>query len=251
MQAVIVEQTPHKFAFFSKGKEGYGERLAGQAVVGAAYHGGILELDFDADMLYFFDGACPRYFAPEEAPKKHQLLVEFTDGSGFSVSVQMYGGLYLEKRNACDHVHYRTALAKPNPLGDAFTYEYFRGLYKDTGKKMSVKAFLATEQRIPGVGNGVLQDVLWRAKLNPRADMKTVTEAEFAALYDALRSTLSEMAALGGRSTERDFFGKRGGYAPVLCKDTLSMPCPRCGGTIVKEAYMGGAVYFCPDCQRR
>ncbi|MFO7935831.1 MAG: zinc finger domain-containing protein [Bacteroidales bacterium] len=25
--------------------------------------------------------------------------------------------------------------------------------------------------------------------------------------------------------------------------------CPNCGDAIVKEAYMGGAVYFCPVCQ--
>jgi formamidopyrimidine-DNA glycosylase len=26
--------------------------------------------------------------------------------------------------------------------------------------------------------------------------------------------------------------------------------CPKCGGTIVKEAYLGGAVYYCPVCQK-
>ena len=26
-------------------------------------------------------------------------------------------------------------------------------------------------------------------------------------------------------------------------------PCPVCGEPIVKEAYLGGAVYYCPGCQ--
>ena len=26
-------------------------------------------------------------------------------------------------------------------------------------------------------------------------------------------------------------------------------PCPACGGSIIREAYMGGNVYFCPNCQ--
>lgn|GEM_PF-2077218 len=30
------------------------------------------------------------------------------------------------------------------------------------------KAFLATEQRIPGLGNGVLQDILWTARIHPK-----------------------------------------------------------------------------------
>jgi hypothetical protein len=32
-------------------------------------------------------------------------------------------------------------------------------------KKLSLKALLATEQRIPGLGNGVLQDILFKARM--------------------------------------------------------------------------------------
>ena len=57
----------------------------------------MVELDFAEDMLYFSDGAYPRYFAVGKAPKKHQLLLEFEEGDGFSVSVQMYGCMRLER----------------------------------------------------------------------------------------------------------------------------------------------------------
>ena len=134
---------------------------------------------------------------------------------------------------------------------DGFSYEYFRSLYPEADAKMSVKTFLATEQRIPGIGNGVLQDILWHAGLDPRCDMRSVTDAEFHALYDALRKTLRAMCAAGGRNTERDFFGERGGYACVLSRETLGTLCPKCGGTIEKTAYMGGTVYFCSGCERR
>ena len=58
------------------------------------------------------------------------------------------------------------------------------------------------------------------------------------------------MTDLGGRDTEKDFFGNTGGYKTILSKNTVQNPCPDCGGAIFKEAYMGGAVYFCPVCQK-
>jgi len=60
----------------------------------------------------------------------------------------------------------------------------------------------------------------------------------------------TNMTYLGGRDTERNFFGHNGGYKTLLSKNTVKTPCPNCGNLIVKEAYLGGAVYFCPSCQK-
>ena len=57
------------------------------------------------------------------------------------------------------------------------------------------------------------------------------------------------MTAKGGRSTEKDLYGKPGGYASVLTAKTLALPCPACCGAITRAAYMGGNVYFCANCQ--
>ncbi len=250
--SVEVEQTPHRFAFFSDCKERYDALLRGQTVRGACGHGGIVELDTDELMLFFSDGAYPRYCAPgTPEPRKRQLLVRFDDGSALSVSVQMYGYIGLSAPALCEHAYYRSSADKPDALSAAFSLPYFLGLMPDGGAKLSVKGFLATEQRIPGLGNGVLQDILWNARLDPRRDVRTLSKDELAALYHWVRDTLSAMCAAGGRATECDFFGKPGGYAQRLCKDTLGTPCPRCGTPIEKAAYMGGAVYFCPLCQRR
>lgn len=116
---------------------------------------------------------------------------------------------------------------------------------------MTIKAFLATEQRIPGLGNGVLQDILWNAGFDPRYDMKNMQEKDFELLYKVVKETLSEMYALGGRDTERDLFGNKGGYITRLSKNTVGESCPRCNMEIQKANYMGGTVYFCSQCQRR
>jgi len=51
---------------------------------------------------------------------------------------------------------------------------------------MSAKAVLATQQRIPGLGNGVLQDVLWRAGVHPKRKLGTVSAAGREKLYGAV-----------------------------------------------------------------
>jgi formamidopyrimidine-DNA glycosylase len=53
----------------------------------------------------------------------------------------------------------------------------------------------------------------------------------------------------GGRDTEKDLFGDYGGYVTKASKNTLGNPCKRCGEPIVKEAYLGGVIYYCPKCQ--
>jgi formamidopyrimidine-DNA glycosylase len=77
-----------------------------------------------------------------------------------------------------------------------------------------------------------------------------LSELEKRDLFHSLKITLKKMTDLGGRDTEKDLFGKIGGYKTILSKNTLDLPCPKCSGKIEKESYMGGAVYFCPNCQK-
>jgi formamidopyrimidine-DNA glycosylase len=115
---------------------------------------------------------------------------------------------------------------------------------------LSAKAFLATEQRIPGLGNGVLHDILWTARIHPRRKLATLSDDKMGRMYDAVKSVLPAMAEQGGRDTERDLFGQPGGYKTILSKHTLGTPCPVCGSTIQKATYLGGSIYFCPACQK-
>ena len=114
---------------------------------------------------------------------------------------------------------------------------------------MSAKAFLATDQHFPGIGNGVIQDILFNAKINPRTQISTLTDKEKDSLYSCTVETLSKMEKSGGRNTEVDIYGKNGTYKTLMSKETYSKPCPICCSSIVKETYLGGSVYYCPNCQ--
>ena len=162
----------------------------------------------------------------------------------------MWGSLfcYPQGEKGSFEDYYR-ARERPSPLSDQFDRAYFATLFGDETAKLSAKAFLATEQRIPGLGNGVLQDILWTARIHPRRKMAELSAEEIDGMFNAVVSVLRKMTAQGGRDTERDLFGYPGGYRTVLSRNTVGKPCPACGAMVKKEAYLGGSIYYCPGCQ--
>lgn len=248
---VKILQSPHRFAFFKGDVDSYPDMLEGQTIKEAHYVGGMLEIDTEDTMIVFADGLTPRYYTDQkDFPGKHQFALYFDDETALICTIRMYGIIHVYPKGADDDGYYASSSSKPDPLSEEFTYGYFRNLYPE-GRKLSAKAFLATEQRIPGLGNGVLQDILWDAGIDPRFPMAKATEEDFRTLYASVVGMLRKMCEEGGRDVENDLFGRPGGYISQLSKKSLGEPCMRCGTEIQKAAYMGGTVYFCEKCQRR
>lgn len=248
---VIVLQSPHKFAFFWGEKDDYPELLEGKKITGATNYGGMLQIELEDMILVLSDGAYPKYYENNQLPKKSQLLIKFDDDTAIGVSIQMYGGIGVSKKDDCQEPYYISSSTKPSVISDTFTFEYFKQLYdKNRDRKISAKAFLATEQRIPGLGNGVLQDILYQAGIHPKCSIASFTEEELNKLYHVIVDTIKQMCEQGGRDTEKDIFGHAGGYQTWLSKRTVWTPCTKCGYEIRKSAYMGGTIYFCEHCQR-
>jgi formamidopyrimidine-DNA glycosylase len=252
--SVVAASSPHKFAWYYGDPAEYQNTLKGNQILSAMAVGGMVEVKTTYATLLFHDGASIRYLnSLADAPAKHQLLIIFSDCSGLVSSVQMYGGLYCWPDTVdLDYIYYQVAREKPSPLDKSrFTQEYFESLlFLEDVQKISLKAALATQQRVPGLGNGVLQDILWNARLSPKRKVNTLSKPEFDALYQSTTNTLMEMTHLGGRDTEKDLFDQPGGYEVVMSARNNGSPCPNCGTAIRKEAYMGGSVYFCPTCQQ-
>jgi len=248
---VIAGLSPHKFAWYHGNPKDYEGLLRGKIIDTAVARGGMVEIKASDAVLLFSDGVVLRFYVrDEQRPQKNQLLIDFEDATAISASVQMYGGLWCFKQGEFHNPYYDAAKSKPSPLSDEFDRAYFDRLITSSDvQKLSAKAFLATEQRIPGLGNGVLQDVLFNAKIHPKKKVNTLSEKDKQVLFNAIKSTLSTMIAQGGRDTELDIFGHSGGYKTILSKNTVNKPCPVCGMMIRKEAYMGGSIYFCESCQ--
>jgi formamidopyrimidine-DNA glycosylase len=243
----------HKFAFASGTPEAYEALLAGKRVGEARGHGNAIMMPLDPGQILVLGGGGERILYHERGaklPKKYHLLLRFDDGTALTVTVQGWGNvLLLPEADAAQHPHVQAE--RITPLSKAFTPAYLEELLDqvDAGSKASVKYVLVSEPGVWGIGNGCLQDILYHARIHPKRRVVDLDAQERQALYDAIQETLSEMVAQGGRESERDLYGARGGYVRILDSKSAGTPCPACGTAIEKASYLGGTIYFCPTCQ--
>jgi len=251
--AAMRGNAPHKFAFYTRAAEEYAEILKERRIGPARGHGGLILIPAEPEYLLAVGGGGERIALHRDErtlPKKHQLLLHFTDGVYLTVTVQGWGAAMLFHDS---EVPGHAWVGKPgvSPVSDAFTYEFFEGRFGELKENdpSSVKFFVISKPGVWGVGNGCLQDILFRARIHPRRRALDLSEGERRALHAAIRDTLQQMVALGGRDGEIDLFGQPGGYTRILSSETAGKPCPECGTPIEKIQYLGGASYFCPRCQ--
>lgn len=254
IESSIYMDSPHKFAFGehygrkSHTPEEYENILNGKTIGQVTADGSWILVSLEPGyMLKLGEGGERILFHQSEdtLPEKHQLLLHFVDESYLTVSVQGWGlvAIYQRPKDA------PRSSGKISPLSDAFTFEHFQGLFGETIDRKSIKSFMISEPGISGVGNGYLQDILFRARIHPTRKNADITEAEKRALYDAIREILKQAVELGGRDTERDLYNNRGGYPKILDRTKLGQPCPECGAPIQKIKYLGGSCYLCSSCQ--
>lgn len=248
---VINATSLHKFTFYNGDSSVYPQILTGRKIEGISGYGAFVDVMMDDEThLLIGDGTNMRFYpAGTPKPAKHQQLIVLDNGDFLVFTVAMYGCIYAFQ-GEFENSYYQGSMHKLNPLDEGFNEEYFEGMINRLKKDIPVKALLATEQRIPGLGNGVVQDILFQAGIHPKRKVSTLTDLEKSDLLYSIKGTLTQMTEAGGRNTEKDFFGNWGGYKVILSKNTYKDPCPNCGHEIIREAYLGGTVYYCPECQR-
>lgn len=245
--------SPHKFAFYTRSAEEYERILAGRTVGQAVARGSSIVVSLEPEYLLVLGEGGERILLHDSEatlPKKRQLLLRFEDGSALTVSVSGWGAAQLFTWPELE-AHPYAGRVGVSPLEAAFTFDYFDGLFGTLGPDdpASVKAFVISKPGVYGVGNGYLQDVLFRARIHPRRPARLVDADERRVLYDAIRETVSAAVALGGRDSERDLYNQPGCYHRILDSTAVGQPCSVCGAAIEKIQFLGGSAYFCPCCQ--
>ena len=248
---VTANVNPHAFAWYTGDPAEYHSRLVGKTIT-ASYPGteytnaAYTEIVCD-DALLAISTTIAYHDKTVTLPPKHHLMIEFTDGSRLTCTVHMWGAMYCYDISASANIE--GYIKTPSPLEPEFDINYFTRLFSGVKPTTTVKGLLTTEQRIPGIGNGVLHDILFNAKVHPKIKIGELTSNETEAVFNSIKSTLYNMTAQGGRNTEKDLFGSYGGYRTILSAKTKRKPCTVCGNNIERETFLGGNIYYCPTCQ--
>ncbi len=246
--------TPHKFVWYNRSPAEFAARTSGKRVADAWARGKWLFIPLVPDHVLLFGecGGRVLYHPPgSKEPARYHLRLAFEDGSSFTATTQMWGAMELHGNGSERDRKYIKDM-RTTPVDPGFTLKYFNSLVEAVAGegKRSVKGLLTQDQLIPGLGNAIAQDIMFRARLHPRHPLETLGKDLHRDLYDAIIKTVREIVTRGGRSDEHDLHDRPGGYQRIMDSKAAGQPCPECGDKIAKIQYLGGACYFCPTCQR-
>jgi formamidopyrimidine-DNA glycosylase len=244
--------SPHKFVWYNREPEEFAELVRGRVVGSARVRGRFLMVDLEPGYVLTLGECGGRILFNEPGrgwPAKYHLSLAFTDRSFLTVTTQMWGAMELHQAGQELEGRY-TRNMRPTPVDPEFTPEYLSALIRseECGNR-SAKGLLTQDQLIPGLGNSIAQDILFRAGLSPKHPVRDLSGMEVRALHRVIAELVAEVSARGGRNDEVDLFGNPGGYARVMDRNAVGRPCPRCAGEVKKIQYLGGACYFCTRCQ--
>ncbi|UOQ64607.1 DNA-formamidopyrimidine glycosylase [Hymenobacter volaticus] len=120
-------------------------------------------------------------------------------------------------------------------------------------KKPMIKPLLLDQGITAGLGNWIVDEVLFQAKIHPERRAHTLSSKEFKALHAAIQLVLT--TAIQHEATYRHFPASFLIHAREW--DDSATPgtdahtfCPRHPKTLIDKGYVGGrATYHCPRCQ--
>lgn len=108
------------------------------------------------------------------------------------------------------------------------------------GRRAPLKAVLLDQRAVAGLGNMLVDEVLWWSDLDPRRPADELSPDEIVALAQAVRRRLPIMLRRGGSHT--------GTLSPEVRR--AGGRCPRCGGDLVRSRVGGRTTIRCSVHQR-
>ncbi len=245
--------TPHKFVWYNRTPAEFEALTQGKTIGPATSKGKWLFVPLEPGYVLLLGECGGRVLyhpAGSPIPKKFHLHLLFGDGTSLTATTQMWGAMELYEKGQEQHRQYLRDM-RPTPCEPEFTLDYFSALVDrlKLAEKRSVKGLLTQDQLIPGIGNAIAQDILFKAKLHPRHPIDDLSQSQIRGLYRAIVKTVEQVTKRGGRCDEYDLYGQLGRYTRLMDKNAVGRPCPECGRKSEKSQYLGGACYFCAHCQ--
>jgi formamidopyrimidine-DNA glycosylase len=228
------------------------ELVAGKTITGLLRHGPFLKFnlgEFDLVMHLMLAGRL-RLTGPREGSVVPRALpftafsLELEDGLSLHYGDEKsMGKVYLCPAGSYDKIpgYLSQGIDVTTP---AFSFEAFTELIMK--KRCQARVFIMDQTCLSAIGNAYADEILFEAKIHPKAPCYSLGPDRRRALYDAVRSVLAwgiDEVAKAGLPLEdkaRDHMRVRG---------RAGEQCPRCGQIIRRTGVLGYDSFFCPSCQ--
>lgn len=238
-----IERVETPDSWYLKGVDGPTVRsaLEGRIVTAARRRGKLLMLDTEGPVLGLrfgmtgrlaLDGAVPQfelaYGSASDDPRWDRFGLVFAGGGRLRVhDPRRLGGVVLDPDDEA--------------LGpDALSISVRQFRVAIGGAASPIKAALLDQSRVAGLGNMLVDEVLWHAGIDPGRSASRLADDEVVALHRAIRRRLPIMLRRGG-----SHLGDLAAATRVR-----GAVCPRCGAEMDRRTIGGRTTYSCPVDQR-
>ncbi len=227
--------------------------VAGSAVRRAGRRAKYLLIETDAGTLILHLGMSGSLrVLPAATPRIAHDHVDIELDSGNTLRFndpRRFGSLHFTSENPEQHPLLKSLA--PEPLEGGFDGDY---LFRVTRRRtIAIKLAIMNSRLVVGVGNIYASEALFRARIRPRRQARSLTRAECARLARAVKTTLAMAVKVGG-TTLRDYVGADGnpGYfrQKLYVYERDGKPCRVCEKPIKHFTQGQRSTYWCANCQK-
>ncbi|MDC0497396.1 Fpg/Nei family DNA glycosylase [bacterium] len=219
--------------------------LVGQALLSSATHGKQMCFRFgEKNWLCVHLGMTGKTLIADrnQAPLKHDhLMIQMEKGAKLVFTdPRMFGRVQYAKTATAPE--WWSGLP-PQILSDAFTQDYFN-TFLERRAKSSIKAVLLMQETFPGLGNWMVDEILWRSQIHPATQPGKISKQKRIELYNRVLEVCQDaMKVIGtdwGTPPDDWLFNHRwkdGGH------------CPQTGVALKREQIGGRTTCWSPKWQ--
>lgn len=110
-----------------------------------------------------------------------------------------------------------------------------------------IKTVITDQSVLAGIGNAYSDEILHTAKLSPFATASKLSDAQRAALHEAMAAVLTDAVTRSVGQQAATLKGeKRSGFRVHA---RTGLPCPVCGDTVREVSFADKSFQYCPRCQ--
>lgn len=162
------------------------------------------------------------YASNRDVPEWHRFAVRFSDGGRLSLrDPRRLGAVELDPDE--------------DRLGvDAMGVTLAQLRHVVSRSRAPLKAVLMDQARVAGLGNLLVDEILWRVGLDPTRPADTLDAGEQARLARAIRSTLRQLGKRGGSHT-----------GDLMAARVPGGMCPEDGAPLLRRTVGGRTTYSC------
>jgi len=178
--------------------------------------------------------------------KHHHMTFEFED---YKIYYCDTGGLGIGEITVCNGVE-ELAINFTGVGRDFIRREVTFDEWKPyaSSRKSNIVRFLRDQKKFSGIGNYIVSESMYRARLSPERNMKTLDNQELRKLFDSIISVMRDAIESGG-TTISDYVGPNGEDGKYVT-DVYGRQKDKLGNRITKIKVDGRPIFYVESLQK-